>query len=104
MSTLPRACAPQTSNYITESGFREGPCLFNTLLTQIKTFHLVKYSKSCIFSQVDLTLRMTVFKTKLPAISAIVVLNDSVLWNGNFGKRNISDPSSPAPNEYTVYR
>uniref|UniRef100_A0A672FFW2 Lactamase, beta-like 1a n=1 Tax=Salarias fasciatus TaxID=181472 RepID=A0A672FFW2_SALFA len=40
----------------------------------------------------------------LPALSAILVLNDSVLWNGNFGKRNISDPSSSAPNEYTVYR
>ncbi|XP_041654251.1 putative beta-lactamase-like 1 [Cheilinus undulatus] len=54
--------------------------------------------------KVDLLLRTTVFKTKLPAISAIVVLNDSVLWNGNFGKMNISDPTSSAPNEYTVYR
>lgn len=54
--------------------------------------------------QVDALLRSSVHSTKLPAISAIVVLNDSVLWNGNFGKKNISDPSSPAPNEYTVYR
>uniref|UniRef100_A0A665WFP7 Putative beta-lactamase-like 1 n=1 Tax=Echeneis naucrates TaxID=173247 RepID=A0A665WFP7_ECHNA len=54
--------------------------------------------------KVDMLLRSSVHTTKLPAISAIVVLNDSVLWNGNFGKKNISDPSSPAPNEYTVYR
>ncbi|KAM7411053.1 hypothetical protein PAMA_021166 [Pampus argenteus] len=54
--------------------------------------------------RIDLLLRLSVHTTKLPAISAIVVLNDSVLWNGNFGKRNISDPSSSAPNEYTVYR
>ncbi|KAM9350306.1 putative beta-lactamase-like 1 [Symphorus nematophorus] len=54
--------------------------------------------------KIDILLRSSVHTTKLPAISAIVVLNDSVLWNGNFGKKNISDPSSPAPNEYTVYR
>ncbi|KAI3357336.1 hypothetical protein L3Q82_015481 [Scortum barcoo] len=54
--------------------------------------------------KIDLLLRSSVHSTKLPAISAIVVLSDSVLWNGNFGKKNISDPSSPAPNEYTVYR
>ncbi|KAM3871807.1 putative beta-lactamase-like 1 [Diretmus argenteus] len=54
--------------------------------------------------QVDGLLKSSIHKTRLPAISAIVVLNDSVLWNGNFGKRNISDPSSPPPNEYTVYR
>ncbi|KAM7405429.1 hypothetical protein PAMP_012691 [Pampus punctatissimus] len=54
--------------------------------------------------RIDLMLKMSVHTTKLPAISAIVVLNDSVLWNGNFGKRNMSDPSSSAPNEYTVYR
>ncbi|XP_037337032.2 putative beta-lactamase-like 1 [Pungitius pungitius] len=53
---------------------------------------------------IDLLLRSSIQTTKLPAISAIVVLNDSVLWNGNFGKKNISDPSSTAPNEYTVYR
>ncbi|GLD73166.1 putative beta-lactamase-like 1 [Lates japonicus] len=54
--------------------------------------------------QVDVLLRLSIHTTRLPAISAIVVLNDSVLWNGNFGKKNISDPSSSAPNEYTVYR
>ncbi|XP_029306369.1 putative beta-lactamase-like 1 isoform X1 [Cottoperca gobio] len=54
--------------------------------------------------KIDVLLRSSVHTTKLPAISAIVVLNDSVLWNGNFGKKNISDPSSSAPNEYTVYR
>ncbi|XP_071331291.1 putative beta-lactamase-like 1 [Trachinotus anak] len=54
--------------------------------------------------KIDILLRSSVHSTKLPAISAIVVLNDSVLWNGNFGKKNISDPSSSAPNEYTVYR
>uniref|UniRef100_A0A4W6CU16 Lactamase, beta-like 1a n=1 Tax=Lates calcarifer TaxID=8187 RepID=A0A4W6CU16_LATCA len=54
--------------------------------------------------QVDVLLRSSIHTTRLPAISAIVVLNDSVLWNGNFGKKNISDPSSSAPNEYTVYR
>ncbi|XP_031732261.1 putative beta-lactamase-like 1 [Anarrhichthys ocellatus] len=54
--------------------------------------------------RIDVLLRSSVHTTKLPAISAIVVLNDSVLWNGNFGKKNVSDPSSSAPNEYTVYR
>ncbi|XP_028922027.1 putative beta-lactamase-like 1 [Ornithorhynchus anatinus] len=38
------------------------------------------------------------------AISAIVTYNDTVLWTGNFGKKNSSDPSSGPPNEYTVYR
>ncbi|XP_067382322.1 putative beta-lactamase-like 1 [Channa argus] len=54
--------------------------------------------------KIDILLKSSIHTTKLPAISAIVVLNDSVLWNGNFGKRNISDPSSSPPNEYTVYR
>ncbi|KAJ3586864.1 hypothetical protein NHX12_013256 [Muraenolepis orangiensis] len=54
--------------------------------------------------QVDALLRSMVDKTSLPAISAIVILNDSVLWNGNFGKKNGSDPSSPPPSEYTMYR
>ncbi|XP_077581516.1 putative beta-lactamase-like 1 [Stigmatopora nigra] len=54
--------------------------------------------------KVDLLLRSNVDPIKLPAISAILVLNDSILWNGNFGKKNISDQKSPAPNEYTVYR
>lgn len=54
--------------------------------------------------KIDLLLRLSIHTTKLPAISAIVVLNDSVLWNGNFGKKNTSDPTSSVPNEYTVYR
>uniref|UniRef100_A0A3P8XB13 Beta-lactamase-related domain-containing protein n=2 Tax=Esox lucius TaxID=8010 RepID=A0A3P8XB13_ESOLU len=54
--------------------------------------------------KVDVLLRSSIDDTRLPALSAIVVFNDSVLWNGNFGRRNGSDPSSPPPNEYTVYR
>ncbi|XP_068995410.1 putative beta-lactamase-like 1 isoform X1 [Embiotoca jacksoni] len=54
--------------------------------------------------KIDILLRSSVHSTTLPSISAIVVLNDTVLWNGNFGQKNISDASSPAPNEYTVYR
>ncbi|CAL8278937.1 unnamed protein product [Boreogadus saida] len=54
--------------------------------------------------QVDALFRSKVNQISLPAISAIVILNDSVLWNGNFGKRNGSDPNSPPPSEYTMYR
>lgn len=54
--------------------------------------------------QVDAVLRTSIDSTKLPASSAIVILNDSVLWNGNFGRRNGSDPTSPPINEYTIYR
>ncbi|XP_071022591.1 putative beta-lactamase-like 1 [Oncorhynchus clarkii lewisi] len=54
--------------------------------------------------KIDVVLRLSIHDTTLPALSAIVVFNDSVLWNGNFGRRNGSDPSSPPPNEYTVYR
>ncbi|XP_073679808.1 putative beta-lactamase-like 1 [Garra rufa] len=54
--------------------------------------------------KVDALLRTSVDATKLPAISAIAIFNDSVLWNGNFGRRNGSDPTSPPTNEYTVYR
>lgn len=54
--------------------------------------------------KVDGLLRNSIDMTRLPAISAIVIYNDSVLWNGNFGRRNASDPDSPPPNEYTVYR
>uniref|UniRef100_A0A8C6UBJ7 Lactamase, beta-like 1a n=1 Tax=Neogobius melanostomus TaxID=47308 RepID=A0A8C6UBJ7_9GOBI len=53
--------------------------------------------------KVDVLLRSHV-GSRLPAMSAVVLLNDSVLWNAHFGKRNTSDPSSPPPNEYTVYR
>uniref|UniRef100_A0A671NQT8 Lactamase, beta-like 1a n=1 Tax=Sinocyclocheilus anshuiensis TaxID=1608454 RepID=A0A671NQT8_9TELE len=54
--------------------------------------------------KVDVLFRTSIDATKLPAISAIVIFNDSVLWNGNFGRRNGSDPTSPPTNEYTVYR
>ncbi|XP_074499137.1 putative beta-lactamase-like 1 [Sebastes fasciatus] len=54
--------------------------------------------------RIDVLLKTRVHAARLPAISAIVVLNDSVLWNGNFGKKNGSDPFSSPPNEYTVYR
>ncbi|CAK6960954.1 putative beta-lactamase-like 1 isoform X1 [Scomber scombrus] len=54
--------------------------------------------------KVDVLLRQTVNPVSLPALSAIVILNDTVLWTGNFGKRNASDPLSGAPNEYTIYR
>ncbi|XP_061582924.1 putative beta-lactamase-like 1 isoform X2 [Cololabis saira] len=54
--------------------------------------------------KVDLLLRQTINPISLPAMSAIVVLNDTVLWTGNFGKRNASDPLSGPPNEYTIYR
>ncbi|XP_075318370.1 putative beta-lactamase-like 1 [Odontesthes bonariensis] len=54
--------------------------------------------------KVDLLLRQTINPISLPALSAIVILNDTVLWTGNFGKRNASDPLSGPPNEYTIYR
>ncbi|KAG8430095.1 hypothetical protein GDO86_018494 [Hymenochirus boettgeri] len=54
--------------------------------------------------KVDKLLRLNIRNQGLPAMSAIVTYNDTVLWTGNFGKKNISDPLSPVPNEYTVYR
>ncbi|XP_062396150.1 putative beta-lactamase-like 1 [Sardina pilchardus] len=54
--------------------------------------------------KVDGLLRQNINATRLPAISAIVIFNDSVLWNGHFGRRNASDPYSAPPNEYTMYR
>lgn len=54
--------------------------------------------------QVDVLLRQNTNPVSLPSLSAIVVLNDTVLWTGNFGKRNGSDPHSGPPNEYTIYR
>lgn len=55
-------------------------------------------------TQVDVLLRQTINPISLPALSAIVILNDTVLWTGNFGKRNASDPHSGPTNEYTIYR
>ncbi|XP_070759466.1 putative beta-lactamase-like 1 isoform X2 [Enoplosus armatus] len=54
--------------------------------------------------KVDVLLRQSVNPISLPSMSAIVILNDTVLWTGNFGKRNGSDPLSGPPNEYTIYR
>ncbi|XP_040890475.1 putative beta-lactamase-like 1 isoform X1 [Toxotes jaculatrix] len=54
--------------------------------------------------KVDVLLRQNINPISLPALSAIVVLNDTVLWTGNFGKRNGSDSLSGPPNEYTIYR
>lgn len=54
--------------------------------------------------KVDTLLRQSVNPVALPSLSAIVIFNDTVLWTGNFGKRNRSDPLSAPPNEYTIYR
>ncbi|KAJ8259133.1 hypothetical protein COCON_G00181450 [Conger conger] len=54
--------------------------------------------------KVDLLLRRCVHSKSLPSLSAIVIYNDTVLWTGNFGKINGSDPNSSPPNEYTIYR
>ncbi|KAG8007569.1 Beta-lactamase-like protein 2, partial [Nibea albiflora] len=53
---------------------------------------------------VDVMLRQSINPISLPSLSAIVILNDTVLWTGNFGKRNGTDPLSGPPNEYTIYR
>lgn len=49
-------------------------------------------------------LRQRMHSSGLPAMSAIVIYNDTVLWTGNLGKKNGSDPTSGVPNEYTIYR
>ncbi|XP_051957955.1 putative beta-lactamase-like 1 isoform X1 [Xyrauchen texanus] len=54
--------------------------------------------------KVDALLRQNINPVSLPSLSAIVTYNDTVLWTGNFGKRNGSDPTSAPPNEYTIYR
>ncbi|XP_063293100.1 putative beta-lactamase-like 1 isoform X2 [Pelobates fuscus] len=54
--------------------------------------------------KVDKLLRNKIQIPGLPTMSAIVTYNDTVLWTGNFGKKNGSDPSSASPNEYTIYR
>ncbi|XP_058858484.1 putative beta-lactamase-like 1 isoform X1 [Acipenser ruthenus] len=61
-------------------------------------------SLKAALEKVDMLLRHTIHATSLPSMSAIVIYNDTVLWTGNFGKRNGSDPFSPPPNEYTIYR
>ncbi|XP_056131254.1 putative beta-lactamase-like 1 [Lampris incognitus] len=54
--------------------------------------------------KVDVLLRQSANPVSLPSLSAIVIFNDTVLWTGNFGKRNGSDPLSGPPNEYSIYR
>ncbi|CAL8336767.1 unnamed protein product [Lota lota] len=54
--------------------------------------------------KVDALLRQSINPVSLPSLSAIVIFNDTVLWTGNFGKRNRTDPLSGPPNEYTIYR
>ncbi|XP_044133639.1 putative beta-lactamase-like 1 [Bufo gargarizans] len=54
--------------------------------------------------KVDKFLRSKIRTPGLPAMSSIVTYNDTVLWTGNFGKKNGSNPSSTVPNEYTIYR
>ncbi|KAJ8370971.1 hypothetical protein SKAU_G00109990 [Synaphobranchus kaupii] len=65
--------------------------------------HPIRHLREAL-EKVDVLLRLSVHETSLPALSAIVVYNDSVLWTGNFGKRNRTDPRSGPPNEYTIYR
>ncbi|XP_043766572.1 putative beta-lactamase-like 1 [Cervus elaphus] len=54
--------------------------------------------------KVDRILRQALSAPGLAAMSAVVIHNDTVLWTGNFGKKNGSDPASGPPNEYTMYR
>ncbi|XP_054031822.1 putative beta-lactamase-like 1 [Dryobates pubescens] len=54
--------------------------------------------------KVDLMLRQKLQDGAVPAASAIAIYNDTVLWTGNFGRKNGSEPSSGLPNEYTIYR
>ncbi|KAL7978626.1 hypothetical protein Chor_005608 [Crotalus horridus] len=53
---------------------------------------------------VDNLLQHKVRNPGLPALSAIVIYNDTILWTGNFGKRNGSSNLSGLPNEYSIYR
>lgn len=55
-------------------------------------------------SKVDRILRQALSAPGLAAMSAVVIHNDTVLWTGNFGRKNGSDPASGPPNEYTMYR
>ncbi|XP_037596663.1 putative beta-lactamase-like 1 [Cebus imitator] len=54
--------------------------------------------------KVDGILRQAMSTPGVAAMSAVVIHNDTVLWTGNFGKKNGSDPTSGTPNEYTMYR
>ncbi|XP_003935055.3 putative beta-lactamase-like 1 [Saimiri boliviensis] len=54
--------------------------------------------------KVDGILHQAMSAPGVAAMSAVVIHNDTVLWTGNFGKKNGSDPTSGTPNEYTMYR
>lgn len=54
--------------------------------------------------KVDRTLRGALSAPGLAAMSAVVIHCDTVLWTGNFGKKNGSDPASGPPDESTMYR
>ncbi|XP_036386157.1 putative beta-lactamase-like 1 [Megalops cyprinoides] len=54
--------------------------------------------------KVDTLLRRSLHPRSLPSLSAIVFYNDTVLWTGNFGRRNGTDRKSAPPNKYTIYR
>ncbi|XP_040320412.1 putative beta-lactamase-like 1 isoform X1 [Herpailurus yagouaroundi] len=54
--------------------------------------------------KVDRILRQALSAPGLAAMSAVVIHNDTVLWTGNFGRKNGSDPASGPPSEYTMYR
>uniref|UniRef100_A0A4X1VVD2 Beta-lactamase-related domain-containing protein n=1 Tax=Sus scrofa TaxID=9823 RepID=A0A4X1VVD2_PIG len=54
--------------------------------------------------KVDRLLRHALSAPGLAAMSAVVIHNDTVLWTGNFGRKNGSDPASGPPNKYTMYR
>ncbi|XP_039223462.1 putative beta-lactamase-like 1 isoform X1 [Crotalus tigris] len=54
--------------------------------------------------KVDNLLQHKIRNPGLPALSAIVIYNDTVLWTGNFGRRNGSSNLSGLPNEYSIYR
>ncbi|XP_063173513.1 putative beta-lactamase-like 1 [Candoia aspera] len=54
--------------------------------------------------KVDNLLQDKVHSPGLPALSAVVIYNDTVLWTGNFGKCNSSSNFSRLPNEYSIYR
>jgi len=65
---------------------------------------IVSFDTCLSRSQVDALLRQSINPVSLPSLSAVLIFNDTVLWTGNFGKRNRTDPVSGPPNEYTVYR
>lgn len=57
-----------------------------------------------LFCKVERILCQALSAPGLAAMSAVVIHNDTMLWTGNFGKKNGLDPASGPPNEYTMYR